>query len=280
MLTIGQLAAYAGVTVRAVRHYHHIGLLPEPERDASGYRRYGATAVVSLIKIRTLANAGVPLSQIPQMLEADASAFAETVRRIDGQLRDEIERLETSRKQIAQLAAGDSLALPPEVAYYLDRLRQIGASERMVDGERDGWILVAARWPDHIREWMPRKLAELDNPQLVRLYRLLSEIFDSDTGNDDPRLAEAADIMADMARAGIRRRRDQPRRDGARRPTVRPSGQFCRRDRPAGAAAARPDARARLGQLDPHGAAGRATRITVRLRRRIFTPTKWGVVFS
>jgi MerR family regulatory protein len=40
MLTIGQLAAYAGVTVRAVRHDHHIGLLPEPERDASGYRRY------------------------------------------------------------------------------------------------------------------------------------------------------------------------------------------------------------------------------------------------
>ena len=29
MLTIGQLASYAGVTVRAVRHYHQIGLLPE-----------------------------------------------------------------------------------------------------------------------------------------------------------------------------------------------------------------------------------------------------------
>jgi hypothetical protein len=35
MLTIGQLAAYAGVTVRAVRRYHQTGLLPEPERDAS-----------------------------------------------------------------------------------------------------------------------------------------------------------------------------------------------------------------------------------------------------
>ena len=73
MLTIGQLAASAGVTVRAVRHYHQIGLLPEPDRDASGYRRYGATAVVSLIKIRTLASAGVPLSHIGQMLEADAA---------------------------------------------------------------------------------------------------------------------------------------------------------------------------------------------------------------
>ena len=61
MLTIGQLAAYAGVTVRAVRHYHAKGLLPEPERDYSGYRRYDAHAVVELIKIRTLAEASVPL---------------------------------------------------------------------------------------------------------------------------------------------------------------------------------------------------------------------------
>jgi DNA-binding transcriptional MerR regulator len=198
MLTISQLAAYAGVTVRAVRHYHQIGLLPEPERDASGYRRYGAKAVVSLIKIHTLADAGVPLSQITTMLEADASTFAETVRKIDDHLRDEIARLETSRKQIAQLSAGDSLALPPEVISYLDRLREIGASQRVVEAERDGWILVAGRWPDRVREWMPAKLAQLDDPQLVRLYRLGSEIFDSDTGEDDPRLEEAADIMADL----------------------------------------------------------------------------------
>jgi DNA-binding transcriptional MerR regulator len=197
MLTIGQLAAYAGVTVRAVRHYHHIGLLPEPERDASGYRRYRATAVVSLIKIRTLANAGVPLSEIGQMLEADASTFAEAVQRIDSHLRDEIERLETSRKQIAQLAAGDSLTLPPEVLSYLDRLREIGASERIVEGERDGWILVTARWPDRIHEIMPAKHAQLDDPQLVRLYRVLSETPESDAG-DDARLEEVADLMAGL----------------------------------------------------------------------------------
>ena len=197
MLTISQLAAYAGVTVRAVRHYHQIGLLPEPERDASGYRRYGATAVVSLIKIRTLANAGVPLSEIGQMLQADAPAFAEAVERIDSHLREEIERLEISRKQIAQLAAGDSLALPPEVIPYLDRLREIGASERVVEAEGDAWILVAARWPDHVREWMPDKLAELEDPQLVRFYRLASEVLEAEAG-DDSRLQEAADIMAGL----------------------------------------------------------------------------------
>ena len=64
MLTIGQLAADAGVTVRAVRPSHALGLLPEPARDHSGYRRYDATAVDELIKIRTLSEAGVPRSLV------------------------------------------------------------------------------------------------------------------------------------------------------------------------------------------------------------------------
>ena len=44
---------------------------------------------------------------------------------------------------------------------------------------------------------MPAKLAELDDPQVVRLYRLLSELVESDAV-DDPRLEEAADIMAGL----------------------------------------------------------------------------------
>jgi hypothetical protein len=67
-----------------------------------------------------------------------------------------------------------------------------------VEAERDGWILVAARWPDLVVEWMPSKLAQLDDPRVVRLYRVLSEIFESDTGGD-ALLEEAADIMAALA---------------------------------------------------------------------------------
>ena len=76
MLTISQLAAYAGVTVRAVRHYHQIGLLPEPARDRSGYRTYGAADVVRLIRIRTLAEAGVPLARVQELLDATPEEFA------------------------------------------------------------------------------------------------------------------------------------------------------------------------------------------------------------
>jgi hypothetical protein len=67
----------------------------------------------------------------------------------------------------------------------------------VVEAEGDAWILVAARWPDHVREWMPDKLAELEDPQLVRFYRLASEILEAEAG-DDSRLQEAADIMAGL----------------------------------------------------------------------------------
>jgi DNA-binding transcriptional MerR regulator len=198
MLTIGEIAAYAGVTIRAVRHYHQIGLLPEPGRDRSGYRRYGATAVVSLIKIRTLADAGVPLSEIGPMLTAGAEDFAAAIQRIDQKVSDEILRLQAIRKQIAQLASGDSAALPSAVVHYLGRLREIGASERMVLAERDGWILIAARWPDEIVEWIPYKLAQLEDPRVVRLYRVLSELFDG-VEPAEPLAVEAADIMSALA---------------------------------------------------------------------------------
>ena len=131
MLTIGQLAAYAGVTVRAVRHYHAKGLLPEPERDYSGYRRYDAHAVVELIKIRTLADAGVPLARVSELLDADQEEFTAAVADIDRRLRAEIREQQQHRER-SQLAAGDSLALPPEAVAYLDRMRALGFPELLV----------------------------------------------------------------------------------------------------------------------------------------------------
>src|SRR3954453_4642710 len=118
MLTISQLAAYAGVTVRAVRHYHHIGLLPEPGRDRSGYRVYDAAAVARLIRIRTLADAGVPLARVQELLDAGREEFARDVQEIDKKLRAEIRRLQGTRERLARLAAGDHLALPASVVGY------------------------------------------------------------------------------------------------------------------------------------------------------------------
>ena len=132
MLTIGQLADYVGVTTRAVRHYHQRGLLPEPERDASGYRRYGAQAVVDLIRIKTLADAGVPLARIQALLGAEPEQFAQGIAQIDRALRTRIRDLQRQRHRIAELAAGDRLFLPDEVVALLDELRRLGVSQREI----------------------------------------------------------------------------------------------------------------------------------------------------
>ena len=194
MLTISQLASYAGVTVRAVRHYHARGLLPEPGRDHSGYRRYDAAAVVELIRIRTLAEAGVPLSRVRELLVADDREFGAAVEDIDRRLRAEIRERQRHRERIAQLAAGESLALPPEAVAYLDRLRGAGVSERMVEAERDAWILVAAQLPDRMPFYMQLKSEQLDDPGVRELYRELADVTQWEA--DDPRLDAVADRLA------------------------------------------------------------------------------------
>jgi DNA-binding transcriptional MerR regulator len=194
MLTIGQLASYAGVTVRTVRFYHQKGLLPEPERDASGYRRYDAAAVVELIRIRTLAEAGVPLSRARELLTADRDEFAAAVEQIDERLRAEIRERQRHRRRIAQLAAGDSLALPPEAVAYLERMRELGFPEPMVDGERDAWILVAAQLPDSMPKYMASKQAQIEDPAVLRLFRdMITAAFEWE--GDDPRLPALADRL-------------------------------------------------------------------------------------
>jgi DNA-binding transcriptional MerR regulator len=196
VLTIGRLASYAGVTIRAVRHYHQIGLLPEPERDASGYRSYDAAAVVRLIRIRTLAAAGVPLARIRELLDADPDTFAAATKEIDRRLRAQIRALQQHRRDVAQLGSGDSLAVPEEVIDYLGRLRDAGAPEAMVVAERDAWILVAARWPEAIPAFMAQKVAELTDPNTVRLYHLIAQI--SKSWEDEELLRETADLMSEM----------------------------------------------------------------------------------
>ncbi|SEG85518.1 DNA-binding transcriptional regulator, MerR family [Actinacidiphila yanglinensis] len=193
MLTISQLAAYAGVTVRAVRHYHRIGLLPEPERDRSGYRTYDAVAVVRLIRIRTLADAGVPLARVQELLEAGPEEFAGGVQEIDKALRAEIRRLQDTRSRLAKLAAGEHLALPQSVVDYLDRLRGLGVEERYIEMERDAWIMIAAQAPHSIDAVIAKKHEELDDPDMVKLYSLLSGALDWPA--DDPQIVEVADIM-------------------------------------------------------------------------------------
>ena len=68
---IGDAASFVGTTPRAIRHYHEIGLLPEPERGSDDRRRYGYDEMIRLLWIRKMADAGIALDDI-------RGAFADT----------------------------------------------------------------------------------------------------------------------------------------------------------------------------------------------------------
>ena len=196
MLTIGQLAGYAGVTVRAVRHYHKRGLLDEPARDASGYRRYTAEHAIELVKIKTLADAGVPLGLIKELRAAGREQFASTIERLDRKLEDQIADLTRMRRSLGELAAGERLFVPEAIANYLDHLRSFGVSERTLEIERDGWILQRAVSPETADTWLAAKLDALADPEARRLYLDYDKAFDADP--DDPSLREIAARMAEI----------------------------------------------------------------------------------
>jgi len=191
LITIGQLAAYAGVTIRAVRHYHQRGLLEEPPRDSSGYRRYSARHAIDLVKIRTLADAGVPLARIRELLAADPDGFAAAIAEIDRALRERIQDLRRTRERIAGLGSGDRLFVSGPVADFLDRLRELGVSQRGVEMERDVWILMQSVSPKQAAIWAADKLAALEDPGFLAIYLDYDAAYD--WSPDDPRLPELAD---------------------------------------------------------------------------------------
>jgi DNA-binding transcriptional MerR regulator len=201
VVSIGQLAAYAGVTIKAIRHYHRRGLLAEPPRDSSGYRRYRAEHAIDLVKIKTLAEAGVPLARIKELLAADPDRFAAAIAEIDRTLQQRADHLQRTRERIARLHVGDRLFVSAEVADYLDRLHELGVSQRTVEMERDGWILLQAVSPQEADAWIADKRDAIEDPE----FRAICLEGDAAFGwsPDDPRL----EALADRAQRWMAKRR-------------------------------------------------------------------------
>ncbi|MFD9818916.1 MerR family transcriptional regulator [Streptomyces violascens] len=198
MITIGQLAGYVGVSVKTIRVYHDKGLLPEPDRDASGYRRYGANDAIDLIKIRTLAESGVPLARIRDLRSATDEEFQQALREIDDELTDRIRSLRATQGRLRQLATGRLAALPTEVDAHLKRLARWGFTPRWVDLQRDLWILVFATHPDHAITLFHDQAETLADPALRQLFLDYDHAHDLDA--DDPRLDDLARRIVEATR--------------------------------------------------------------------------------
>ncbi|TWP48193.1 MerR family transcriptional regulator [Lentzea tibetensis] len=148
-MLIGELADLAGTTVRAIRHYHAEGLLPEPIRDSLGYRRYGMADLTRLVRIRQLRDAGLPVDRIPAALSGDLTAHLDA---FDAELAEQERAIALQRKRIAELR-GSTVELPERVVGLYDHLAANGVRADLIELDRQAWQLVATTAPGLLAEF-------------------------------------------------------------------------------------------------------------------------------
>lgn len=112
---IGDAAAFAGTTPRAIRHYHEIGLLPEPERGGDDRRRYGYEDMIRLLWIRRMADAGIALDDIrdafgPTPAGPDDDGIAAVLGRLDETLVAQEAELRRQRTAVQRMRTQGSRA--------------------------------------------------------------------------------------------------------------------------------------------------------------------------
>ena len=135
-MRIGELAGLVGISTRAIRHYHRVGLLAEPARKANGYREYSLRDAVELARVRRLTELGLSLDEVGDALADDASRdLVEILRELDADLARQEADLRRRRARLAQLlrqaeAGGqpsEQAPVSPELAGLFDRMAHVAA---------------------------------------------------------------------------------------------------------------------------------------------------------
>jgi DNA-binding transcriptional MerR regulator len=216
-MTIGQLAARTGLSVRTLRFYADAGVLPEAARTDAGYRLFAPDAVARGRLLRTLRELGVGLDDVRRVLAEEAS-LAEVAtahaRALDAQIR-------TLALQRSVLRAVASSTDPKELSRMTD-LATLSAEERrrIVDdyleavfGDYDNAVAEKLRMgapelpddptPDQVAAWV--ELAELlRDPDYVATSRRMAERARAEGPEPDVAQFEVGKAVSEHAGAAVR----------------------------------------------------------------------------
>ena len=190
-MNVGEVAALAGVTVRALHHYDRIGLLSPSGRTAAGYRQYAPADLDRLHQVLLYRELGFPLEEVATLLD-DPSADPEAhLRRQHRLLRDRLERTSAMVAAVEKEMEARSMgiSLTPEERFELfgngfseDYERE--AEERW--GETDAWAQSQRRTSAYTKDdWIRIKAEAAD------VERRFAEALRSGVPADSP---EAMDI--------------------------------------------------------------------------------------
>jgi DNA-binding transcriptional MerR regulator len=198
--TVSQLARVAGVTVRTLHHYHHMGLLEPAGRTEAGYRLYGERELLRLQQILLFRELDLPLSEVRSILDEpdfDPIEALENHRRV---LQARVERLgrllTTIDKTIRKLTEGDMgmtdeelyEGLPKEqIERYQREAREMYDPMLVRESERRVRKMSKAQWQalkaegDEVTralaERMDRELSDAEVQQLIARHHAWIEHF-------------------------------------------------------------------------------------------------------
>ena len=142
-LSIGDFSRMTYLSVKALRHYHDIGVLEPAEIDpSSGYRFYAPSQVGVAQMIRRLRDLGLPLDDVRAIVQApDAgsrdAALVAHLRRMEQQLQDTQQTVRSLRSLLSQ----------PRYDARVQR-RHIPATAALMVAERVAADSVVAWWMD------------------------------------------------------------------------------------------------------------------------------------
>ncbi|GAB3588641.1 hypothetical protein GCM10027445_69820 [Amycolatopsis endophytica] len=101
---VGELAKATGLTVRALHHYDHVGLVRPSGRTASGHRLYDESDVRRLYEVLALRQLGLPLEGISAAL-AGTTGLAELLARHRDHLDRQLVAMRTLRAHLTTMLA-------------------------------------------------------------------------------------------------------------------------------------------------------------------------------
>ncbi|MEX5710481.1 MerR family transcriptional regulator [Parafrankia sp. FMc6] len=260
-MMIGQLAADTGLSVRTLRFYADVGVLPAQGRTASGYRLFGPDAVARARLVRTLRELGVGLDDIKRVLGVEASlteVAAEHVRALDAQIR-------VLRLQRAVLRAFIGSTDPEELRRMTELINLTAEQRRrLVDDYLDA-VFGDSRSAvaDKLAMGTP-ELPEDPSPEQVAAWVEVAELL------RDPDFIATSRRMAERARA------EGPEPDVAQFEVGKAVGELAGPAARAGVDPASPDALAVIERLEALGPSPSEVRTHVADRIEAFTDRRVG----
>jgi MerR family transcriptional regulator, mercuric resistance operon regulatory protein len=106
-LTIGRVAAAAGVNVETIRYYQRRGLLEEPVKPLGGYRRYSAEMIKRIGFIKKAQALGFTLEDVAGLLQLETKKSCAVTRNLAARkmasIEQKISQLEAMHTALSQL---------------------------------------------------------------------------------------------------------------------------------------------------------------------------------